>query len=138
VCAGAHGKPSAYSRGAHGRAPIGDRGGRDPADVLPFGIGEQVGIARLVGARLVDCCLRLILWAIPIGPDNAQQVSTLDLSWASAHDVLNRLVIIDTHYGHLFSFWGSRIVHACVLIFDVSVAVAIAVSIGRRSRLTSV
>lgn len=80
-----------------------------------------------------------ILWAIPIGPNNAHQFSTLDLNWASAYDSLDRLVIIDDHYGNLEVILGqSHRSWVRVLAFDVSFAIVIAVCIGRRSRVTSV
>jgi hypothetical protein len=80
-----------------------------------------LGAAQLVSSRL--------LWPVP---SNGYVVTEFagEAGRGQVLDLINRLVVIDTHYGNLWSYWGSRTWHAIVLAYDL-VFVAIVVWFAR-------
>lgn len=112
------------------------------APVVYVLVGRAIERTRtiLAGAPALVCALGLaqivserILWTIPIGADNTGKLSDLDVSWASASEVFDRLFVVSSHYGNLWSFWGSRILHGCILAFDVSLVIVVAIVVRRRA-----
>lgn len=71
-----------------------------------------LAVAQIVSARL--------LWPIPVqGTDVAPLSGTGSIrDWV--FDLLNRLIVVDTHYGNLWSFWGSRRLHLVLFAYDVA------------------
>ena len=76
-----------------------------------------------------------LLWPIPTGIDEVRPFATLDASWASLAAVLDKLLIIENYYSNLWSFYGSRAIHALILVFDVGLVLAVAMTLreGRRT-----
>ena len=77
-----------------------------------------LAVVQLVSARL--------FWPIPRHGFSAQVLSGFS-PLAQAYELVNRLIVIDTHYGNLWSFWGSRRLHAALLAYDLVLVAAIVV-----------
>lgn len=60
-----------------------------------------------------------ILWHVPSGIEQARPASALRLDLESAYSVLDRLLVIDNYYTNLWSFYGSRSIHAFQLACDI-------------------
>jgi hypothetical protein len=72
-----------------------------------------------------------ILWPIPVGVDSATRVSDLKAGWSAIPLLADKFLVIDNYYSNLWSFFGSRPVHAATLAFDVILTLVIVRSIKR-------
>ena len=90
-------------------------------------------VAVLVGAQVVS---ERILWPIPSTYYIVKAFTDFDSRLAQLYDAVNRLIVIDTHYANLWSYFGSRPWHALLLAYDISFVVVVALWIrARASRL---
>ncbi len=72
-----------------------------------------------------------ILWSIPVGVDTATRGSALEIGWSAIPAIADKFLVIDNYYSNLWSFFGSRPVHAATLAFDLALTLVIVRSIDR-------
>jgi hypothetical protein len=87
-------------------------------------------VVVLAVIQLASCRL---LWPIPVGIDHVQRFGDLSLSLASIPAVADKFLVIHNYYSNLWSFFGSRTIHAITLAFDVVITGAASYAIARRS-----
>jgi hypothetical protein len=85
--------------------------------------------AILCGIALISA---RIFWPIPAGMDDATPTATLDVSPASLFVILDKTIVINNYYSNLWSFFGSRAVHAAQLAFDLALTAGMVAMIRRR------
>lgn len=91
-------------------------------------------IAALV---LVQVASSRALWPIPVGIDRVHRFADLGVNWQSLTSIADKFLVIDNYYSNLWSFYGSRTVHAVTLFFDLAMTAVFALSIERFWRLGS-
>jgi hypothetical protein len=84
--------------------------------------------AILCGIALVSA---RIFWSIPAGVDDATPTAALDVSPASLFVILDKTIVINNYYSNLWSFFGSRAVHAAQLAFDLILTAGMVAMIRR-------
>ena len=67
-------------------------------------------VVQLASARL--------FWSIPVGVDDPRTFASLRLDWPSAVALLDKALVIENYYANLWSFFGSRALHAWILVAD--------------------
>ena len=87
-------------------------------------------IVLLVSAQLLSSRL---LWPVPVGDDEGPALRALGVTWAAVYAALDRVLVIEHYYSNLWSFYGSRSLHAAILIVDVCFVAAVAVLLRRRA-----
>jgi hypothetical protein len=80
---------------------------------------------------VVEIASSRVLWAIPVGVDRAKTFASLEPSWAALPAIADKFLVIHNYYSNLWSFFGSRPVHAATLAFDVALAVGVTLWIDR-------
>jgi hypothetical protein len=75
-----------------------------------------------------------VLWPIPVGVDSPTRVSELAAGWSALYVLADKFLVIDNYYSNLWSFFGSRAVHAAVLAFDLALTLFVVRSINRARR----
>lgn len=86
-------------------------------------------VAALVAVQLVSARL---LWPVPVGVDEVVRTADLDLGWRSIAAVLDKFWVIDNYYANLWTYFGSRPIHALILAFDVTFVIVVARILNRR------
>jgi len=90
---------------------------------------RQAALARMpmvVGLLLlVQAASSRILWPIPVGVDTPTRVSDIGLNWSALAALADKFLIIDNYYSNLWSYFGSRPVHAATLAFDLALTLVI-------------
>jgi len=76
---------------------------------------------------VVQLASERLLWPVPPLDYTIRPFSTIDSRWLQLREALNRMIVIDTHYGNLWSFFGSRAWHAVILAFDIVFVTAVVV-----------
>jgi len=71
-----------------------------------------LAVAQIVSSR--------VLWPIPTQGVDAVPLSSMTSIPTSMYEVLNRVVVIDTHYNNLWAFWGSRRLFLGLLAYDIA------------------
>jgi hypothetical protein len=103
-------------------------------------VGRAILARRSVLARMplliavltvVEIASSRVLWAIPVGVDRAKTFASLEPSWAALPAIADKFLVIHNYYSNLWSFFGSRPVHAATLAFDVALAVGVTLWIDR-------
>jgi hypothetical protein len=77
-----------------------------------------------------------IFWAIPAGIDDETPLTALRFDWNSFGILLDKLLVMHNYYANLWSFFGSRALHAAQLAFDLTLTLVLAIWIRRRSALS--
>ena len=67
---------------------------------------------------LVQLASARVFWPIPVGVDDARTFASLGLEWSSVMAMLDKALVIENYYANLWSFFGSRAVHAWILVAD--------------------
>lgn len=102
--------------------------------------GRVIESRRLVLARqpvmlalllVVQIASSRLLWPIPVGVDTATRVSSLEWSWSAIPALADKFLVIDNYYSNLWSFFGSRPVHAATLAFDLALTLVVIRSLNR-------
>jgi hypothetical protein len=85
----------------------------------------------LVLLVVVQIASSRVLWSIPVGIDRAQTFESLEPSWSALLAIADKFLIIENYYTNLWSFYGSRPIHAATLAFDVALTVGVTLWINR-------
>ena len=102
--------------------------------------GHAIAARRFVLARMplllallvvVEIASSRVLWAIPVGVDRAKPFTSLEPSWSALLAIADKFLVIHNYYSNLWSFFGSRPVHAATLAFDLALTVGVAAWINR-------
>ena len=102
--------------------------------------GQAIAARRFVLARMplllallivVEIASSRVLWAIPVGIDRATRFASLEPSWSALLAIADKFLVIHNYYSNLWSFYGSRPVHAATLAFDLALTVGVIVWINR-------
>jgi hypothetical protein len=88
-------------------------------------------IALLVVVQLASSRL---FWPIPVGIDRAEAFATLQPGWAAVAALADKFLVIHNYYSNLWSFFGSRPIHAATLAFDVALVAGVAFRIEQVRR----
>lgn len=72
-----------------------------------------------------------LFWPIPVGVDSPTRVSELSAGWSAIPALADKFLIIDNYYANLWSFFGSRPVHAATLAFDLALTLVVVRAINR-------
>ena len=93
--------------------------------LVAMAIGQQMAILQrrpilTTVLIVVQLASARVFWPIPVGVDDAQTFASLGLEWSSAMAILDKALVIENYYANLWSFFGSRTVHAWVLVADLS------------------
>jgi hypothetical protein len=109
--------------------------------------GQAIAPLRSVLARMplvlalllvVQIASSRVLWPIPVGVDHLQTFASLEPSWSAVLAIADKFLVIHNYYYNLWSFYGSRAVHAATLAFDVALTVGVTLWINRaRKRLAA-
>jgi hypothetical protein len=91
-------------------------------------------MALLIVVQIVSSRL---LWPIPVGVDQVTPWANLEPSWSSLMAIADKFLIINNHYSNLWSFYGSRPVHAATLAFDIAMTIGVVLWINRAWRRQS-
>lgn len=102
--------------------------------------GQAIASRRFVLARMplwlalmfvAQIASSRILWPIPVGVDSPTRVSELQANWSAIPVIADKFLVIHNYYSNLWSFFGSRPVHAATLAFDLALTLAIVRAIKR-------
>jgi hypothetical protein len=85
-----------------------------------------LAVAQVVSERL--------LWPVPAVLLNATPFNDIPSVFRRAYEALNRMIVVDTYYWNLWSFFGSRGWHAVLLAFDIVFVAAMALWVRRRAK----
>ncbi len=105
--------------------------------------GQAIEHRRFVLARLpvlmalllvVQIASSRVLWAVPVGVDRATRFEQLEANWSALPALADKFLIIHNYYANLWSFYGSRPIHAATLAFDLVLTVAVVLWISRTGR----
>lgn len=91
------------------------------------GLVLALAAVQLASARLP--------WPIPVGVDQASRAADLSLDWSSLLALADKALVIDNYYSNLWSYFGSSVVHAAVLAFDLLFVLAVVTLLRRHGRL---
>lgn len=106
--------------------------------------GHALAARRSVVARtplllalllVVQIASSRILWPIPVGVDSPTRVSDIEAGWSAIPAIADKFLVIDNYYSNLWSFFGSRPVHAATLAFDLALTLVIVRLINRGGRV---
>ena len=109
-------------------------------------VGEAIAARRSVLARMpllmsllivVEIASSRVLWPIPVGIDRAKTFASLEPGWSALRAIADKFLVIDSYYSNLWSFYGSRPVHAATLAFDLALVAGVATWIERAARAPS-
>lgn len=92
----------------------------------------------LMVLMVVQIASSRVLWPIPVGVDSPTRVSELAAGWSALYVLADKFLVIDNYYSNLWSFFGSRPVHAATLAFDLALTLFIVRSINRARRVDTV
>jgi len=67
-----------------------------------------------------------VLWPIPAGIDRVEPFAQLTPNWSSILAIVDKFLVVNDYYTNLWSFFGSRPIHAATLAFDVALVAAVA------------
>ena len=87
----------------------------------------------LVGLAMISA---RIFWSIPAGIDDETPMRELGLNWSSVVVILDKTLVMNNYYANLWSFFGSRALHAAQLVYDLLLTGAIAYAIRRQHQRT--
>ncbi len=103
--------------------------------------GQAIAPRRFVLARMpvllammvvVQMASSRTLWPIPVGVDRATRISDVEVGWSAIPALADKFLVIHNYYSNLWSFFGSRPVHAATLAFDLALTLVIVRSINRQ------
>ena len=77
------------------------------------------------------------LWPVPVGIDHVQRFGEFGANWQSLASIADKFLVVDNYYSNLWSFFGSRAVHAVTLFLDLTMTAVFALSIERARRFGS-
>lgn len=93
---------------------------------------ETLGRARAVLMVLVTAQIlsSRILWPIPLGSSSETPFSQIEPNWEGLIAVADKFLVMYSGYPNLWSFFGSREIHAAVLAFDIALTVVVIVAMN--------
>jgi hypothetical protein len=128
-------------------ALIGFLGGTDTERILGWGAPVMMTLLAIAARRFMTlgrtapllsgvlCVWALIsarvFWPIPAGMEDATPTHLLRFDWPSLYVVLDKTLVMQNYYSNLWSFFGSRSVHAAQLVFDLVFTTALVVWLRR-------
>jgi hypothetical protein len=87
------------------------------------GVLGRPGIAALLVA--IQAVSARVFWSVPPTYYNPGSFADLPSLSARVHAALNRTIVMDSEYGNLWSYWGSRPWHLLLLTYDVLLVMAL-------------
>jgi len=88
-------------------------------------------VVFLVASALVSS---RIFWPIPWQAETQTSFQALSLNWTSLMALLDKVFVIENNYANLWSHFGSRPIHAAILVADIFLTAIVVTLLRRNSR----
>jgi len=83
---------------------------------------ERAVLMVLVMTQIVSS---RILWPIPLGSSTETPFSHIEPNWDGLIAIADKFLVMYSGYPNLWSFFGSREIHAAILVFDIALTIVV-------------